>query len=240
MAADLLPEFTISTKVGFFSGARGTEHSLDPRRLRQAVETSVGDLGQSPDVMLLHNPERSLVALSPEEGRDCLAAACSVLGETSAAGLCGSWGIASWDPRPLLAVVTSPRATAIPVPDVLMTRAGLLVGAGVLDACDAIAAWCGLDTSARWGMSPFAGRSTDPVWSAVNLHTFLEPGQKYSIPQAAFRISYELPPVGRMVVGTTSVEHLRELVAARWLRIDKIRIARYRELLRVKAATLKK
>lgn len=56
------------------------------------------------------------------------------------------------------------------MPDVLMTRAGLLVGTDILDAGDALTAWCGLGVSRRWGMSPFAGHATDPVWAAVNVH----------------------------------------------------------------------
>lgn len=71
----------------------------------------------------------------------------------------------------------------IPTPEVLMIRASLLVGASILDAGDRIAAWCGLDVSARWGMSPFAGHPADPVWGAVNVRMFLEHGQECSIPQ---------------------------------------------------------
>ncbi|HWR49332.1 MAG TPA: hypothetical protein VN327_17240, partial [Pseudonocardiaceae bacterium] len=67
-AGDLLPEFMISTKVGFFPGSARAEHSLDPRRLRQAVEESVEDLCRPPDVVLLHNPERTLAALPPDAG----------------------------------------------------------------------------------------------------------------------------------------------------------------------------
>lgn len=236
-AGDLLVEFTISTKVGFFPSTAGAEHSLDPRRLRQAVEESAEDLSRPPDVVLLHNPERTLAALTPGAGSDCLAAACTALHEASAAGLCGSWGISSWDPRPLLAVVTSARTTTIPVPDVLMARAGLLVGADILDAGDALAAWCGLGARDRWGMSPFAGRATDPVWAAVNVRAFLDADQECSPLQAAFRVAYELPPVSRIVVGTNRVDHLRDLVTAVRLRADESRIRRYRELLRAKVAT---
>jgi pyridoxine 4-dehydrogenase len=101
-AGDLLSEFTISTKVGFFPGAAGAEHSLSPRRLFEAVEKSAEDLCLPPDVVLLHNPERTLASLRPGAGSDCLAAACAALHEASAAALCGSWGISSWDPQSLL------------------------------------------------------------------------------------------------------------------------------------------
>ncbi len=85
-------------------------------------------------------------------------------------------------------------------------------------------------------MSPFAGHATDPVWGAVNVRTFLEPGQECSALQAAFRVAYEVPPVSRIAVGTNLVDHLRDLVTALRLRADANRIGSYRELLRAKAA----
>lgn len=236
-AGDLLPDFAISTKVGFFPGAAGTEHSLNPGRLSQAVEKSAEDLCRPPDVVLLHNPEQTVACLPPNAGSDCLAAACTALHEASAAGLCGYWGISSWDPRPVLAVAVS---AWIPAPDVLMTRAGLLVGSDILDAGDALAARWDLDMSARWGMSPFGGYATDQVWATVNVRTFLDAGQECSTLQAAFRVAYELPPVSRIAVGTNRVDHLHDLVAALRLSTDKNRVGRYRELLRAKATTAMK
>lgn len=48
-AADLLPRFTVSTKVGYFQMPDRAEHSLDPLRLRTAVEQAGRDLGRQPD-----------------------------------------------------------------------------------------------------------------------------------------------------------------------------------------------
>jgi pyridoxine 4-dehydrogenase len=93
-AGDLLSEFTISTKVGFFPSSRRPEHYLDPARLRQAVHQAVQDLGAQPDVVLLHNPEQTLAGLEPEQGRDRWAAACTALNDMTAAGWCRSWGVA--------------------------------------------------------------------------------------------------------------------------------------------------
>lgn len=108
VAGDLLGEFILSTKVGFFpdDDALGCAvHSLDPARLREAVERSVGELGRTPDVVFLHSPERTLAGVPVTEGRCQLAAACEALAETVATGLCGAWGIASWDPRPIMKVI---------------------------------------------------------------------------------------------------------------------------------------
>lgn len=226
----------ISTKVGFFPSISGTEHSLDPRRLHQATEESVRDLCRPPDIVFLHNPERTLAALPPDAAGDCLTAACTALRDASVAGLCGYWGLSCWDPRPLLAPMVSVGTTAIPVPDVLMSRAGLRVSADILDASDTIATWCDLEVNARWGMSPFAGHAADPVWAKVNVHTFLEAGQECSVLQAAFRAAYELPPVQRIAVGTNCIDHLRDLVGALRIRVDINRTSAYRELLRTRAA----
>ncbi|MFK8909432.1 hypothetical protein [Streptomyces sp. YS-3] len=72
-AGDLLPNFSLSTKVGFFPGG----HSLDPARLRTAVEQAVKDLGREPDLVFLHNPEHS----ASDTGR--LGPACAALADTA-------------------------------------------------------------------------------------------------------------------------------------------------------------
>ncbi len=232
-AGDLLGEFTISTKVGFFPSSRGPEHCLDPARLRRAVHQSAQDLGTQPDVVLLHNPEQTLAGLAPEQGRDRWAAACTALNDMTAAGWCLSWGVACWDPRPVLPVLDR----ALPAPTLVMVRAGLLVRAEILDASEKLATWFGLGRHARWGMSPYGGKTTHPVWDEVDARQFLETGQDCSPIPAAFRVAYELPQVSRVAVSTSSGEHLAELVAAAALDTDDNRIDRYRSLLRAKALT---
>ncbi|MGA5633133.1 aldo/keto reductase [Streptomyces lydicamycinicus] len=87
-AGDLLANFSVSTKVGFFPEG----HSLDPARLQIAVEQVAKDLGREPDLVFLHNPEHS----ASDTGR--LGPACAALAHTARAGLCGSWGVSTWDP----------------------------------------------------------------------------------------------------------------------------------------------
>ncbi|MGH3888250.1 MAG: aldo/keto reductase [Pseudonocardiaceae bacterium] len=232
-AGDLLDEFTISTKVGFFPGGRGSEHCLDPVRLRQAVHQSVQDLKVQPEVVLLHNPERTLAELAPEQGCDRWAAACTALDDTTAAGWCRSWGVACWDPRPVLPVLDR----ALPAPALLMFRAGLLARSEILDAGEKLATWFGLGRHARWGMSPYGGQATHPVWSEIDTRQFLQGSQDCSLIQAALRVAYELPQVSRMSVSASTGEHLAELVAATALDTDDNRIARYRALLRAKVLT---
>ncbi|MFD9689865.1 aldo/keto reductase [Kitasatospora sp. NPDC059088] len=92
VAGDLLPKFSISTKVGYFEDG----HSLLPERLRHAVEKTAKDLGHEPGTILLHNPEHS----APDA--ETLTHACAALVDATAAGLCEHWGISTWDPRPLV------------------------------------------------------------------------------------------------------------------------------------------
>ena len=113
-AGDLLDEFDLSTKVGFFRDG----HNLEPTRLRIAVEESAEHLGRRPNTVLLHNPETSPAGFT---------AACEALAAMREAGLFERWGISSWDPRLLLY-----RPYRGPRPDVLMVRAGLMVPTAVL------------------------------------------------------------------------------------------------------------
>jgi hypothetical protein len=164
------------------------------------------------------------------EGRDVLQAACLVLAEAAAFGLCDRWGIASWEPNGLLASL-GPKPDQ-PAPDILMVRSGLSLDEVALDAADRLAALLGVVPANRWGMSPFAGSTTDPAWHTTNLSPFLEPGQPHTPLQAAFRLAYELPSVTHLAVGTDNPGHLRELVAATRLRVAAGTVDRYRQLIK--------
>ncbi len=230
MAGDLLPRLTISTKVGFFPTRNGhAEHSLDPGRLLQALEQTNTDLRRPPDLVFLHNPERSLVR-PREQATEALASACGALQGAAARGLCGAWGVASWHPSrlPELIDATTPR------PDVLMVRAGLTVNSAVLDASETLTAqW---KPNAWWGMSPFAGSPDDPVWQTFDPRIFLQgPADDMSRLQAAFRLAYHLPPVTAVAVGADNPAHLRELLNALPRKVDSTAIHEYRSLLRERA-----
>lgn len=229
VAPDLLGEFTLSTKVGYFPNGDAGEravHSLEPARLREAIERSVSDLGERPDVVFLHNPEQTLRELPAKEARDRLDMASVALVEAVAAGLCGAWGIASWDPRSVADAICSD----LP-PAVLLLRAGLSVAAPTLTAAEKLCRMLDIPPEGRWGMSPFGGSTTDPAWDSVSLAAFLPNGQHASTAQTAFRLAYELPQVTRVAVGTTNTTHLHELMAATDLAVSKTAIRRYRELI---------
>lgn len=211
-AADLLPQFTITTKVGFFPDG----HDLHPARLRAAVDQAACDLGRVPDTVLIHNPECSL--------RD-YPGACDALAGAQADGLCGAWGISTWDPRPLL---TAPMRLARP--QVLMTRAGLTVPTNVLDAGDALAHRTG--AAARWGMAPFGGRTGSAIWIAVDTTLFLAPGQKSTALQSGVAAAFHIPPVTQLAIGTSQPRHLAELAHGAGLIVNLERVNRYRALLR--------
>ncbi|MEY9948565.1 aldo/keto reductase [Kitasatospora sp. GAS1066B] len=231
IGSDLLPRFALSTKVGFFPGADRAEHSLDPGRLRLALEQTNRDLRRAPDLVFLHNPERSLRGAS--DARDTLARECAALDDATAKGLCRSWGISSWNPSSLPELVDS----TVPKPSVLMVRSGLLVGINTLDAADALVSWWGLPARSMWGMSPFGGDASDPVWDKLDPRIFLGgQGSSLSRPQAAFRAAYHLPRVSAVAVGSDSPAHLRELLAALDSPVDEQVILQYRDLLRDRRA----
>ncbi|GGW62002.1 hypothetical protein GCM10010503_44010 [Streptomyces lucensis JCM 4490] len=226
-AGDLLPKFTVSTKVGYFPGSDGAEHSLDPTRLFSAVEEAAKNLGREPDLVFLHNPEHSLRKAVPHD-KDLLAAACTALDDAKAKGLCGAWGVASWDPSPVLSVVD----LTVPRPSVLMVRAGLLVGTRTLAAADnLIDAW-NLGCGEVWGMSPFGGSTSASVWARLDPRLFLRDGRRLSRVQAAFRVAYHLPRVGSIAVGTDEPTHLGELVGALAGQVEERTVQEYRKLLR--------
>lgn len=225
-ASDLLPKFTLSTKVGYFPGVERAEHCLDAECLYGAVERAADGLGREPDVVFLHNPEHTLKEDAPRN-RDVLADACAALDLASAMGLCGAWGVATWDPSPLLGLID----TTTPRPSVLMVRAGLLVGTRTLDAAEALTAAWGLDRGEVWGMSPFGGSTKAPVWDRIDSRVFVQDGAGLSRIQAAFRAAYRLPQVDTMSVGTDEPAHLGELVGALGSEVDEQAIRHYRDLL---------
>ncbi|MFE1952234.1 aldo/keto reductase [Streptomyces sp. NPDC059524] len=213
-AGDLLPKFTLSTKVGYFQQPGGVEHA-------------VRDLGKEPDLVFLHNPEYSLPTGSART-RDLLAQACATLSRAAGQGLCRAWGIATWDPTSLPSLIEP----TTPKPSVLMVRAGLLVGSRTLDAAEALTTAWGLDASSVRGMSPFGGSVRAPVWSRIDPRVFLRSGAGLSRMQAAFRVAYQLPRVTSMAVGTDEPAHLGELLGALATEPDERMIGEYRRLLR--------
>ncbi|MBC3989621.1 aldo/keto reductase [Streptomyces sp. AC563] len=226
-AGDLLPKFTLSTKVGYFPGVGGVEHSLDPVRLHAAVEHAVRVLGREPDLVFLHNPEHSLSA-EGTRSRDRLAEACATLSRAAEKGLCVAWGIATWDPTSLPPLIEP----TMPKPSVLMVRAGLLVGSRTLDADEALTTAWGLDPASVRGMSPFGGSVKAPVWGRIDPRVFIRNGIGLSRTQAAFRVAYRLPEVSSMAVGTDEPAHLGELLGALVAEPDERVIGEYRRLLR--------
>ncbi|WP_330332259.1 aldo/keto reductase [Streptomyces sp. NBC_00536] len=220
-AADLLPKFTLSTKVGFFPSPGGAEHSLDPVRLRLAVERAARELGREPDTVLLHNPERSLAGLSHADGHALLGHACTALADAARDGLCRVWGVASWDTRSLGMV----QVDDLPSPDVLMVRAGFLVGVDLLDATTALrAVWQAGET---WGMSPFGGGHRK-VWEEFDPRPFLRsPHDGLSRVQAAFRTAFHLPSAAAVAVGTDDPGHLAQLVEALGAEVDASAVSQY-------------
>lgn len=215
VAADLLPAFSIATKVGYFPEG----HDLGVRRLQMAIEQSAAALGRTADTVLLHNPECSAAGFE---------AACCALARAREAGLCRTWGISTWNPKPLL-----DSAWEVPSPDVIMVRAGLSVPATVLDAGEQLTERLG--ARQVWGMSPFAGNAADPIWTQIDTSHFLEPGQPASALQVGIAAAFAIPGAVRLAVGTSRIDHLAESVQASSLDVNAETVKQYRMLLRRRA-----
>lgn len=207
-------------------------HSLCPRRLRAALELTCRDLERAPELVFLHNPERSLTGPSAS-ARDRLRNACMTMYQAVTDGLCKTWGIASWDPRPLAALVDG----TLPRPAVVMVRAGLLVGIDTMDATSAVVTRWGLDDRTRlWGMSPFGGNMAQDLWRRVDPRLFIRDAHDgVTRAQAAFRAAYSLPEVRAVAVGTHNPVHMRELLSALECEVNDVAVRRYRMLLRDRA-----
>lgn len=231
VAGDLLPQFRISTKIGYFPDGNHTEHSLDPTQLRRAIGRSAEELSCRPAVVLLHNPEVTVGTVELAEGQHVLSQAIDVVRQACQAGECQAWGVSTWDPAALITVLDSGQPDALPVPDVLMVRGGLLVNAATLHATERLCAQFGVTRARCWAMSPFGGIADATLWDQANPHLFLSPGQQASSFQAAFRLAYELPGADRVAVSTNSVRHLDELLHGTTLDADYAKITRYRRLL---------
>lgn len=165
----------------------------------------------------MHNPERSAPMFTP---------ACVELVRLRDAGLCGAWGISTWDPGALLGSTVPAR------PDVLMVRCGLTVPAHILAAAEQFI--MELQPRELRGMSPFGGSGADPIWSKVDPTRFLEAASRAEAPDlftAALAVAFAVPRVAAVAVGTGDVDHLDQLCGAAHLRADADTVARYRALL---------
>lgn len=213
LGSDITTRLSITTKVGFFPEG----HDLAPVRLSAAARQIIDDLGRPPDTLLLHNPERSAAMFTR---------ACEELIQLRDAGLCGSWGVSTWNPERLLGLdVPAP-------PDVVMVRCGLKVPARILAASEQFINE--LRPREVRGMSPFGGSTSDPVWSKVDPGRFLTPDSRAKEPsrtQSAFAVAFSVPRVTAVAVGTHDANHLGQLCDATALQADLDVVAKYRALL---------
>ena len=163
---------------------------------------------------------------NPERSAPIFTRACEELIRLRDVGLCGSWGISTWDPGALLG-----RSAPAP-PDVMMVRCGLKVPARVLAVSEQFL--MELRPREVRGMSPFGGSTTDPIWNTVNPARFLTTDSRVKEPsrlQSAFAVAFAVPSVTAVAVGTQDLSHLGQLCDAVDLQTDPDILARYRALL---------
>ncbi|MEV4876181.1 hypothetical protein [Streptomyces cyaneofuscatus] len=87
------------------------------------------------------------------------------------------------------------------------------------------------EPSAVWGMSPFAGKTADPVWARFDPRLFLRAPERVDRAQAAFRVAFHLPEASKLAVSCNSAEHLSDLVESLAQEVDPTAVADYRRLL---------
>ncbi|MEU9615169.1 hypothetical protein AB0D56_27025 [Streptomyces sp. NPDC048209] len=83
-------------------------------------------------------------------------------------------------------------------------------------------------------MNPFGGSTTETVWGKFALRIFLRSSPPATRLQAVFRFAYDLPRVDVVAVGTSNVDHLRELVGALAYEVDYQVVLENRKLLRAR------
>lgn len=218
-AGDLLERFRISTKLSVRAGWPS---------LHEQAWRGIDKLGTRPEVLLLHNPEHVLRQLPGQHSRQrWWAGTAASMAELVERGACRAWGVASWDPRPLVPVLTN-TAGQTRRPEVVMIRAGLLVPAEVRTALDTLLDQ--LPSAARWGMSPFAGNPR--LLDDIPLHVLLASQQHQAASrwQIAVAAAWQLPAVSRLAVGARA-GHLDELVTAADLLLDRQRLTAFRRQL---------
>ncbi|NUK23786.1 hypothetical protein [Streptomyces lunaelactis] len=83
-------------------------------------------------------------------------------------------------------------------------------------------------------MSPFGGSTSETVWGKFDPRIFLRSSPPATRLQAVFRSAYDLPRVDVVAVGTSNVDHLRELVGALAYEVDDQVVLEYRQLLQAR------
>ena len=217
--------FAVTSKVGFFRSPGGSGvHTLDPDRLYRAAEDTVRRLGAPLDTILLHNPEEVAAVPQPSLTK-LLGSAAEALARAVHDGLAGRWGLSVWRPGPVCAALQRAGLR----PDVLITRAGLGVGADTMAMvvrCRDAVRWPGIEFR---GMAPFGGSRAAILLGAADLTPFV------SVPatnaQAALRVSFELPEVEMVALGTDDPAHMREAMAACAMEVDREQVSAYRDIL---------
>jgi pyridoxine 4-dehydrogenase len=114
-----------------------------------------------------------------------------------------------------------------------MTRAGLSLSADAMAAanhCRDAVMWPGIELR---GMAPFGGSRAARLLRATDLTPFV--GGPSTNAQAALRVSFELPEVEMVAIGTSNPAHMREAVVACTMEIDHEQVSAYRDILSVQA-----
>ncbi len=224
----------IATGVAEPGDLAGGIHCMTPAFLSQQIAWSLRDIGlRSVDIYLIQNPEAQLPYVDRSTFRNRLQLAFARLEEEVAAGRIGCYGVSTWDglrKAPMEAGYMSLEimvrlAAEVGGPGHHFRVVQMPVNAATLEAvtlhnqpCQnrvltplAAAQELGLTTiaSAAFAQGQISPRATEALAGGF--------GELTSLPQRALQFVRSLPGVTTALIGTTSVEHLREdLAVASW------------------------
>ncbi len=215
------PDLRVSTKIGFFTRDTATaasnagvltpaeaasSHCLTHRYVAWQSRRNATELGRTPDIVFIHNPER---ATRPH---DAIASAFTALEAEARAGLIGAYGVATWtgfdgvfSVADLLDTATrcggpSHHLAAIQLPvSLVMLKpvAQALEGAGPLVEAPA----AGLDTFIS---APLHGGEL-PAMVTDELAQLITPGTTPA--EAALRVTASAPGVRHVLLGSGHAQH---------------------------------
>lgn len=205
----------------------GGIHCMTPAFLSQQIAWSLRDIGlRTIDIYLIQNPEAQLPYVDRPTFRNRLQLAFARLEEEVAAGRIGCYGVSTWDG--LRKAPVAPGYMSLEIMERLAAEVGgaehhfrvlqLPINAAMLEAATLRNQPCRgrvltlLAAAQELGMTVIAGAAfaqgqMTPRAAEALAGAF---GDLASLPQRALQFARSLPGVTSALIGTTSVEHLRE------------------------------
>lgn len=216
-AGDLIDDFALTVRLS-------PRPSLPP--LVEQARHAVDALGTQPAMMLVNNPEHVLSGLAVRHAVRWWHDLTAVMSNLVTNELCAAWGVASWNPQPLAAIVDAGDHVDHPA-TVLAGRSGLHVPGDTTAASETVMQRLRLPTDARWGTITTPANTV--LLAGDDPHQFLNPDAPACSPiAAAVAASWRSPEASRMTVIADEPAQLTHMVDAADIPVDGDHVALYR------------